>query len=162
MALNAKTKIKCFHSLMITNGFLDNLEKNIKIVENNLFKINLKEINNIQATTKGILWGGNLSSLVSMFSNDTFIPKDDIILFLEDLNEPLYKIDKMLYEIYRNQKLKEKIKGIIFGDFYFEENEILPLLKEYSKMFNVNCYLTKDITHKKNNITIPYGMKIIL
>lgn len=159
-ALNKKTNIKCFHSLMITNGFVENLKRNIEIIENDIFEIDLKQIKNGQA--KGVLWGGNLSSLVSMFSAQSYIPNEDIILFLEDLNEPMYKIDKMLYEIYRNEKLKSKIKGIIFGDFYFEENEILPILKQYADLFNVPCWLTLDITHKENNITIPYGKIISL
>ena len=154
MALSQKTKIKCFHGLMITNGFVENLEKNIQIIENNELNLNLTPIKSGQAS--GILWGGNLSSLVSLLSSEAFIPNEDIILFLEDLNEPLYKIEKMFFEIYRNQKLKSKIKGLIFGDFYFEKKEILPLLEKFSNMLNIPSYLTYDITHKPNNITIPY------
>lgn len=157
-ALNKKTNIKCFHSLMLMNGFIDNLDENINIVQNNIFKINLKPI--IKKQMKGILWGGNLSSIVSMLSGESYLPQKDIILFLEDLNEPLYKIDKMLYEIYRNENLKSKITGLIFGDFYLEDSEILPLIKEFSALFNCGAYYTKDITHKNTNITIPYGIEL--
>ncbi len=157
-ALFKKTNIKCFHSLMITNGFTENLNRNIEIIENNLFDIKLEPFK--KGHSDGILWGGNLSSFVSLMSGETYIPDDDIILFLEDLNEPLYKIDKMIYEIYRNKNLKSKIKGIIFGDFYIEKNEILPLFEKYGKLFDVPIYLTNDITHKNNNITIPFGKKI--
>ncbi len=159
-ALNKKTNIKCFHGLMISNGFVENLDKNIEIIENNIFKLNLEQIRS--GSCSGKLWGGNLSSLVSMFSGEQYFPNEDIVLFLEDLNEPMYKIDKMLYEIYRNEKLKSKIRGIIFGDFYFKKNEILPLLKAYSALFKIPAYLTFDITHKKNNVTIPYGKLIEL
>lgn len=158
MALYKNTNVKCFHSLMISNGFVENLEKNIKIIEKNSFELNLKTIN--EGNCKGILWGGNLSSLVSTFSNNNYIPNKDIILFLEDINEPLYKIDKMFFEIYRFKELKKKIKGIIFGDFYIEKNEIIPLLEEYSKMFNIPTFYSKDITHKKNNVIIPFGKEI--
>ena len=159
-ALYKKTNVKCFHGLMVSNGFVENLENNIEIIENDIFKINLEPIK--KGNCKGILWGGNLSSLVSTFSGEQFIPNDDIILFLEDLNEPKYKIDKMLYEIYRNNRLKLKIKGIIFGDFYLSKKEILPLLKEYSDLFNVPAFITDDITHKINNVTIPFGKSIEL
>ena len=161
-ALSAKTKIKCFHSLMMTNGFVENLDENIKIIENNIFNISFEKFYSTNTKAKGILWGGNLSSIVSLLSYDAFLPKKDIILFLEDLNEPPYKIDKMLFEIYRNKKLKTKIKGIIFGDFYLKEDEINPILNDFAKLFNINCYKTKDITHKENNITIPYGIEIEL
>ena len=159
-ALNKKTTVKCFHSLMITNGFVENLEQNIKIIENDIFNLNLTPIKD--GSAQGILWGGNLSSLVSMFSNEQYLPNENIILFLEDLNEPLYKIDKMLYEIYRNDELKRKIKGIIFGDFYLKDDEIISLLKEYSQLFNIPSWYTLDITHKKNNVTLPFGKFIEL
>lgn len=154
MALSKKTNIKCYHSLMLMNGFLDNIEKNLEIIENDSFNLKLEKINPVYA--KGKLWGGNLSSIVSTFSNEDLLPNEDIILFLEDLNEPMYKIDKMLFEIYRNKKLTEKIKGIIFGDFYFEKDEIYPLLKDFSKLFDVPSALSFDITHKTNNVTLPY------
>ena len=159
-SLSKKTNIKCFHSLMISNGFVENYEKNINIIENDIFNINLEKLNNGEA--KGVLWGGNLSSIVSLFSAESFIPDEDVILFIEDLNEPLYKIDKMLYEIFRYNALKNKIKGVIFGDFYIEKEEIIPLLKEYAELFKVPCYLTNQITHKENNVTIPYKKYIEL
>lgn len=154
MALSKKTNIKCYHSLMLMNSFLDNIDKNIEIINNNSFNLKIDKINSKK--TKGKLWGGNLSSIVSTFSNEDLLPKEDIILFLEDLNEPIYKIDKMLFEIYRNKKLTKKIKGIIFGDFYFEKDEIYPLLEDFSKLFNVPTALSFDITHKANNVTLPY------
>ncbi len=160
MALAKKTKTKCFHSLMMTNGFVENLEKNITTIKNGSFKINFKTIK--KGTLKGKLWGGNLSSLVSTLSGEYFLPECDIVLFLEDLNEPLYKIDKMIYEIYRCKNLKSKIKGIIFGDFYLKEEEIFPLLKEYSELFDVPCVSTDEITHKINNSTIPYMKEVEL
>lgn len=159
-ALASKTNIKIFHSLMITNGFVENLKHNIKIIENDIFNLDLKQVKN--GSAKGYLWGGNLSSIASMLSNDKYLPDEDIILFLEDLAEPDYKIDKMIYEIYRNQKLKEKIKGIIFGDFYLDEDKINPIIEDYSKMFNVPAWITKDITHKENNVTLPFFKKIKL
>ena len=159
-ALNKKTNVKCFHSLMITNGFVENLEKNIEIIENDIFNLNIEPIK--VGSARGVLWGGNLSSLVSMFSAEQYLPNEDIILFLEDLSEPSYKIDKMIYQIYRNEVLKNKIKGIIFGDFYLEENEIMPIIEDFSGLFNVPIWITKDITHKKNNITLPFGKFIEL
>ena len=159
-ALYKKTNVKCFHGLMVSNGFVENLEKNLEIIENKSFELDLEPIKN--GKCKGYLWGGNLSSLVSTFSGEQYIPNEDIILFLEDLNEPIYKIDKMLYEIYRNQKLKSKVKGIIFGDFYLTKDKIIPLLNEYSALFNVPTFLTFDITHKLNNKTLPFGKYVEL
>lgn len=159
-ALNKKTNVKCYHSLMMTNGFVENLNKNIEIIQNDIFDIELKALNKGSAT--GALWGGNLSSLVSMLSTNEFLPKEDIILFIEDLNEPCYKVDKMMYELYRSDELKKRIKGIIFGDFYLDEEEITPLLKDFSSLFNVPCWLSKDITHKTRNVTLPFGKVVTI
>ncbi len=160
MALSKKTNIKCYHSLMMTNGFVENYDKNIEIIDNNIFNLNFETIK--KGECEGKLWGGNLSSLVSVLSGKQYLPQKDIILFLEDLNEPLYKVDKMLYEIYRCKKLREKIKGIIFGDFYLSEEEINPLFEEYAKLFDVPSAKSLDITHKMNNVTIPYGIDLSL
>ena len=160
MALYKNTNVKCFHSLMLINGFSDQIKENVKIIENDIFKLDLTPLK--KGNAKGILWGGNLSSMISLLGGETYLPNEDIILFLEDLNEPIYKLDKMLYQIYRNKKLLEKIKGIIFGDFYFSKEEITPLLNEYVELFNVPSYLSFDITHRKNNITIPFGKYIEL
>ena len=99
---------------------------------------------------------------MSLLGNERYLPKEDIVLFLEDLNEPLYKIDKMLYQIYRCEILRKHIKGLIFGDFYFKEDDIFPLLKEYSKFFDIPSYFTFDISHNKNNVTIAYGKEIAI
>ena len=46
-------------------------------------------------------WGGNLATIISLFGApyETYIPNEDIILFIEDINEPDYKIDRMLAQI---------------------------------------------------------------
>ena len=144
---------------MILNGFVENLEKNIKIIENQEFNLNLETIK--KGNAKGVLWGGNLSSIASLLTSEFYLKDEDIILlkkFLEDLNEPLYKIDKMMYEIYRCEKIKGRIRGIIFGDFYLKFDEIKNLFFEYSELFNVPSRYCPDITHKINNVTLPYGV----
>ena len=115
----------------------------------------------IDGEAQGVLWGGNLSTIVSLFGSCNYLPDKEIILFLEDINEPLYKIDKMLIQIFRNLQLKNKIKGIVFGEFLGlkkeEEKQLENLLFEYSKMLNIPCVYGYDITHGKNNVTLPFG-----
>ena len=45
-------------------------------------------------------------------------------------------------------------------DFYLDDFEILPLIKEYANRFNVPVRLNKNITHKTNNVTLPYNQFI--
>ncbi len=159
IAFYARVKLKTFHSLMLLNGFSKN---DIDLI-NNQKEILPKKKHKIfiEGAAQGILWGGNLSTIVSLFGSSNYLPDEDMILFLEDINEPLYKIDKMLIQIYRNSLLKNKIKAIVFGEFLGlkkEEKKMLEnLLFEYSKIFNVPCVSGYNITHNKNNITIPFG-----
>jgi muramoyltetrapeptide carboxypeptidase len=108
----------------------------------------------------GILWGGNLATLVSLFGTYSgfYTPNDNVILFLEDLNEEPYKIDRMLTQIYRNKILARKIKGLVFGDFLgTDEKELVEILEAFSKKLNVPAIYGYNITHLKSNITVPLG-----
>ncbi len=115
----------------------------------------------IQGEAQGILWGGNLSTIVSLFGSENYLPDEDIILFLEDINEPLYKIDKMLIQILRNSLLKKKIKAIVFGEFLGikkeEEKQLENLLFEYAKTLDAPCVSGYNITHGKNNAIVPFA-----
>lgn len=72
---------------------------------------------------KGRLIGGNLS-LVAPLAGTPYGPIfDDSILFLEDINEDPYKVDRMLTSLYLGGHL-EKVKGIVLGDFRLPTSEV--------------------------------------
>ena len=106
-------------------------------------------------TSKGVLWGGNLASLVSLCGVD-FIPDREFIFFAEDLNEPVYKIDKMLTQLFNIEKFRKNIKGMAFGQFLDcgcpEQLEFL--FKEIANEYDdFNKGITEDSKEfKKNNI----------
>ena len=160
-----KTGLMTFHSAM-ANGdfggevedytvksFFDTLEGKRKkyISDNNLI---LK-----CGKAKGILWGGNLSTLSALCGTD-FIPYNDIILFLEDLNEPVYKIDKMLTQLFNIEKLAKRVKGIAFGEFKdIEDTKMLEEVeKELVTRLNIPASSGFKITHNKIKDTIPVGL----
>ncbi len=113
-----------------------------------------------QGRGTGVLWGGNLATIVSLFGTYSgfYTPNDNIILFLEDLNEEVYKIDRMLTQIYRNKTLARKIKGVIFGDFLgADEKELTDVLCTFAKKLGVPATFGYNITHLKTNTTVPVG-----
>ncbi len=107
---------------------------------------------------EGILWGGNLATVVSLCGLD-FIPNRDFIFFTEDLNEPVYKIDKMFQQLINIKEFKEHCKAIILGDFLDCGNE--EWLEEYwhelAGRLNIPVVDGFKITHNKDKITIPIG-----
>lgn len=122
-------------------------------------KVSYKSENIIRSgNAKGIMWGGNLASIVSLCGID-FIPNKDFIFFTEDINEPVYKIDKMMHQLLDIKEFRMKVKGIIFGDFIDRgyPQQINTLFEEIAKELNIPVLGGFKITHNKDKITIPYG-----
>lgn len=64
----------------------------------------------------GVVTGGNLSVLYSLLGTNDHVPLRDKILFIEDLGEPLYAIDRMLYAFHKSGELQH-LQGLIVGSF---------------------------------------------
>ena len=64
----------------------------------------------------GELVGGNLALLAHLVGSDSDLKTKGRILFIEDVGEYLYNIDRMLYQLKRTGKL-DKLAGLIIGGF---------------------------------------------
>jgi len=116
---------------------------------------------------EGELTGGNLSILTHLMGSASEVDTEEKILFIEDIGEHLYKIDRMLLTLKRAGKL-DHLKGLVLGGFTDMEDTERPFgqtleeiiwdkVKEYSYpvCFNfpvghqdVNYTLTLGTTHK--------------
>lgn len=70
----------------------------------------------------GQLVGGNLSLVYSMLGSDTNLSMGGKILFIEDVGEALYHIDRMMISLKR-AGFFEQCEGVIVGDFKLKKNE---------------------------------------
>ncbi len=77
---------------------------------------------------RGLLAGGNLSLLYSLASTPSDMEFDDKILFLEDLDEYLYHVDRMMMQLKRAGKLA-KLKGLVAGTFTEMKDNAVPFGK---------------------------------
>lgn len=163
-----KAGLITFHSPMANGDFGDNIEEYTK---NNFFSVLEGIITDLEAQdgktyyngkAKGRLWGGNLASLNSLCGID-FIPDDDLILFLEDLNEPVYKIDRMLTQLFNINKLRENVKGIVLGEFKdIEDKNLLDeVIQEFADSLKIPVHGGFKITHGKIKDTVPVGIKAL-
>ena len=119
--LNACTNknIACIHSTMpisfehATAEALENLRRAL-FGESFLFDWNEKQIQT--GITEGKIVGGNLSVIYSQLGSATQLNTEGKILFLEDVDEMLYHVDRMLTALKRAGMFKN-ITGLILGGF---------------------------------------------
>lgn len=107
---------------------------------------------------QGIIWGGNLSTIVSLCGID-FLPEEDFLFIAEDLNEPVYKIDKMLNQLINIKEFRKYCKGIAFGEFLDcgDENWLSENFTETAKILEVPAYGGFKFTHASDKQTVPIG-----
>jgi muramoyltetrapeptide carboxypeptidase len=117
---------------------------------------------------KGELVGGNLSILYSLFGSPSAIDCTDKILFIEDLDEYLYHIDRMMMNLKRNGCL-ESIKGILVGGMTkMKDNDIpwgkdaLQIVEDVTKKYNIPIVYEFPAGHIKDNRALVFGTQVEL
>jgi muramoyltetrapeptide carboxypeptidase len=162
------------HAMMIT-GFedidqsIDSLSKLKNVLfGNNLFYSIAPNKNNKAGKSEGIIVGGNLTLIQSTIGSKTELKTKDKILFIEEIGEYAYHIDRMLYSLKRAGYF-DNCQGLIVGqmsdikknttDFGMSINElILDVLDEY----DFPILFDFPAGHEKTNYPIILGRKIIL
>lgn len=126
---------------------------------------NLQIVRSGQAT--GRIMGGNLTNLVHMIGTP-FEPKwKNTILFVEDINEPAYKIDRMLTHLKLAGRL-DKVAGIILGGFLSSACEIIPDMELVTKRLleitpdHVPVWANFPVSHGPENCVLPIGIQAVM
>ncbi len=69
----------------------------------------------VPGSAEGMMYGGCLSLLCASLGTPYEIQTEDTILFLEDIAEPAFRIDRMLMQLKLSGKL-DRVRGLIFGE----------------------------------------------
>lgn len=88
---------------------------------------------NIDGYGKGKMMGGNLSLLYSLTGTQTQLHTAGNILFLEDLDEYLYHIDRMMQNLLRSGKLKG-LAGLVVGGMTDMKDNAIPFGKNANEI----------------------------
>ena len=114
----------------------------------------------------GELVGGNLSIIYSLTGSVSKIDCKDKILFIEDLDEYLYHIDRMMMNLKRNGCL-ESVKGIIVGGMTrMKDNDIpwgknaLEIINDVTQKYNIPIIFNFPAGHIQDNRALIMGSKI--
>jgi muramoyltetrapeptide carboxypeptidase len=118
---------------------------------------------NKKGTVQGELIGGNLSLLATIIGTPSDINTKNKILFIEDIGEYIYNVDRMLYQLKRSSKL-DKLAGLIIGGFTDMKDTERPFGKTVYEVIN-DVVATYDypvcfnfpVSHNKENYALKMG-----
>src|ERR1700730_3456816 len=113
----------------------------------------------------GPLGGGNLALLAHISGTSSDFKTKNRILFLEDVGEYLYNIDRMLYQLKRNGKF-DKLVGLIIGGFTDNKDTERPFGKSVDELIR-DVFMEYDypisfgfpVSHEKENYSLKIGLE---
>lgn len=110
------------------------------------------------------LVGGNLSMLYSLLGSPSDINTDGKILFIEDLDEYLYHIDRMMMNLKRNGKLNH-LAGLVIGGLSDMNDNTIPygktaeeIVAEHCAEYDYPVCFGFPAGHIARNLTLKLGM----
>ena len=117
---------------------------------------------------KGQIVGGNLSILYSLMGSPSDLNTDGKILFIEDLDEYLYHIDRMMMNLKRSGKLSN-LKGLIVGGMTKMNDNNIPfgkdaesIIKDAVSEYNYPVCFGFPAGHIKDNRALKLGVIVEL
>jgi muramoyltetrapeptide carboxypeptidase len=120
---------------------------------------------NKEGKASGILVGGNLSLLAHLIGTSSEIKTKKKILFIEDVGEYIYNVDRMMYQLKRSGKLDD-LKGLIVGKFTDSKDTSIPLgqsvnevIRNIVKEFDYPVCFNFPVSHEKENYALKIGVQ---
>ncbi|WP_255518161.1 LD-carboxypeptidase [Fulvivirga sp. M361] len=123
---------------------------------------------NRNGTVSAPIVGGNLSLICDSLGTSSEVQTHDRILFLEEIDEYLYKIDRMLVQLKRAGKL-DQLKGLVIGDFSNTKDTQIPFGKlletvilEHVSNYDYPVAFNLPAGHEIPNFSIPLMREVKL
>lgn len=120
---------------------------------------------NKPGNAKGKLVGGNLSMLYSMCGSASDIGTAGKILFIEDLDEYLYHIDRMMMNLKRTGKLV-RLTALVVGGMSDMNDNAIPfgktaeeIILEHTEEYGYPVYFGFQAGHQKPNVALRLGLE---
>lgn len=118
---------------------------------------------NKNGTVTAQLVGGNLSLLAHLTGTPDDINTKGKILFIEDIGEQIYNVDRMLYQLKRSGKLQH-LTGLIVGGFTDMEDterpfgkKIYAVINDIVGQYNYPVCYNFPVSHQKENLALKIG-----
>ncbi|HEY0667497.1 MAG TPA: LD-carboxypeptidase [Sphingobacteriaceae bacterium] len=168
--LYANYSVQSIHGQMpmnVPDGTKPSLETLRKALFGEPYNYNYQSLTErINGTAEGVLIGGNLTLLVMMSGSVSEMDFSDKILFLEDVGEYLYSVDRMMWHLKRAGKLAE-LKGLIVGGFTDLKDNDVPfgqtaeeIIFNHVKEYNYPVCFDFPAGHISDNHALIFGRKV--
>ncbi len=119
---------------------------------------------NKTGTAEGDLIGGNLSIVAHLIGSHSSYKTRHKILFLEDVGEYLYNIDRMLIQLERAELFKH-LKGLVIGGFSDMKDTTVPfgtdiyhLINHHVKDYKFPICYGFPVSHNTENVALKVGV----
>jgi muramoyltetrapeptide carboxypeptidase len=168
----SRFNIPSVHATMPLNlkeNSTDALESLLSVLKGEKLSYSIgRSSDSILGATKATLVGGNLSILYSLLGTNDTIDYHDKILFIEDVGEQFYAIDRMLYA-FEKAGVLDQIKGLIVGGFTdlkdtatsFGQNYKEIILSKFTKR-NIPIAFDFPAGHIDDNRALVFGVDYTL
>jgi len=165
--INKVLEIATIHAAMpysMNENNLVNLEMLFQtlIGEHPIYKCK-PHLQNRNGACNGQLTGGNLSLLYALSGSASDINTKQKILFIEDVDEYLYHIDRMMLQLKRAGKLKN-LAGLLVGNFTkVKDNEIAfgktfeEIIREHCEEYNFPIAFNFPAGHDETNVALKFS-----
>ncbi|MDR5833721.1 muramoyltetrapeptide carboxypeptidase [Caballeronia sp. LZ034LL] len=122
---------------------------------------NVPQRESVDAT--GMLWGGNLAILASLVGTPYLPPVEGGILFVEDVNEHPFRIERMIYQLHQAGVLGRQ-QAIVMGEFsggrlsdYDNGYSLDAMIEQVRTVTGVPVITGLQFGHVENLLTLPFG-----
>lgn len=127
---------------------------------------------NMPGVGEGCLLGGNLAVLNGLaatpFDMLAYPLSEDVILFLEDVSEPIYAVERMLCRLHL-QGVLSRAKGIVIGQFTEwkpdrNHDSMYAMIRERFMEWGISCPVAFDfpVGHTDRNVPLVEGLRVRL
>jgi muramoyltetrapeptide carboxypeptidase len=112
---------------------------------------------------EGVLFGGCLALTTSLAGTPFDYWIDDGIWFWEDVDEPVYRLDRMLTHLRLSGRM-QRLQGVVIGALKDcgNEAELQAFLLEFFGPFNIPVVRNLPFGHHGNNLLMPIGRTVRL
>ncbi|MDR5742736.1 muramoyltetrapeptide carboxypeptidase [Caballeronia sp. LZ029] len=111
----------------------------------------------------GMLWGGNLAILASLVGTPYMPPIEGGILYIEDVNEHPFRIERMIYQLHQSGMLGRQ-QAIVMGVFsggrlsdYDNGYSLDAMIEQVRSVIGIPVVTGLQFGHVENLLTLPFG-----